>query len=39
MSFWNDRLTIIADFFNKLSDDILVRVPVPRSGGARIRRS
>ncbi len=33
MSFWNDRLTIIADYFTKLSDDILVRVPVPQSGG------
>lgn len=33
LSFWGDRLTLIADVFNKQSEDILVRVPVPLSGG------
>lgn len=35
LSFWNDRLSVIADWFVKKSDDILVRVPVPLSGGAQ----
>lgn len=33
LSLWNERLTIIFDVFSKLSEDILVRVPVPLSGG------
>lgn len=33
LSLLNERLSIIADYFYKLSDDILVRVPVPLSGG------
>lgn len=33
VSLWNNRISIIADWYNKQSDDILVRVPVPLSGG------
>jgi len=33
LSLWNDRLSFIADYFIKRTDDILVRVPVPQSGG------
>lgn len=32
---WKDRLSVIADYYIKTSDDILVRVPVPLSGGAQ----
>lgn len=35
MSLWGDRITLIADYFNKQTSDILVRVPVPQSGGAQ----
>jgi len=31
---WQDRLTIMADYFVKRTDDILVRVPVPQAGSA-----
>ncbi len=34
MSLWDDRLSIIADYFIKRTDDILVRVPLPQSAGA-----
>lgn len=34
MSFWKDRLSVIVDVFNKTTDDILVRVPVPQAGGS-----
>ncbi len=34
MSLWNDRLSIIADYYIKTTDDILVRVPLPQSAGA-----
>ncbi len=34
-SFWQDRLSLTADFFKKRTDDILVRVPVPQAGGAQ----
>lgn len=33
LSLWNDRFSVIADWYNKQSKDILVRVPVPLSGG------
>lgn len=33
LSLWNDRLTFTTDIFKKQTDDILVRVPVPQSGG------
>ncbi len=33
LSLWNDRLTLTTDYFKKKTDDILVRVPVPQSGG------
>lgn len=35
MAFWQDRLSLTADIFRKRTDDILVRVPVPQSGGAQ----
>ncbi|HLO53182.1 MAG TPA: TonB-dependent receptor [Saprospiraceae bacterium] len=31
---WRDKLTFTADFFRKVSDDVLVRVPIPQSGGS-----
>ncbi len=34
MSLWKDRLSLIFDVFNKRTDDILVRVPVPQAGGS-----
>lgn len=34
LSLWNDRLSIIADYYIKRTDDILVRVPLPQSAGA-----
>ena len=34
MSLWKDRLSLIFDVFNKTTDDILVRVPVPQAGGS-----
>lgn len=33
-SLWGDRLSFIADYYRKVTDDILVRVPVPQAGGA-----
>lgn len=35
VSFWEDRLSVTADWFRKRTDDILVRVPVPQAGGAQ----
>ncbi len=35
MSFWKDRFTFIADIYRKQTDDVLVRVPIPQSGGAQ----
>ncbi len=35
LSVWGERLTFIVDYFDKQSNDILVRVPVPQSGGAQ----
>ena len=32
---WEDKLTLIADFFKKVSDDVLVRVPIPQAGGSQ----
>ncbi len=34
MSFWKDRLSLVADIYRKTSKDILVRVPVPQAGGS-----
>ncbi|MCC6461767.1 MAG: TonB-dependent receptor [Saprospiraceae bacterium] len=33
-SIWEDRLSFIADYYRKVTNDILVRVPVPQAGGA-----
>jgi TonB-linked SusC/RagA family outer membrane protein len=33
-SVWGDRLSFIADYYRKVTSDILVRVPVPQAGGA-----
>ena len=35
LGLWEDKLTIAADFFKKVSDDVLVRVPIPQSGGSQ----
>ena len=34
-SFWKERLSLTFDWFQKQTDDILVRVPIPQSGGAQ----
>jgi len=34
-SFWQDRVSLTLDLFEKQTDDILVRVPVPQAGGAQ----
>ncbi len=34
MSLWKDRLSLFADVYRKVTDDVLVRVPIPESGGA-----
>ena len=34
MSFWGERFSLTADVFRKITEDILVRVPVPQAGGA-----
>jgi TonB-linked SusC/RagA family outer membrane protein len=36
LGLWGDRLTLTADWFDKQSDGILVRVPVPQTGGAQV---
>ncbi|MFN0035282.1 MAG: SusC/RagA family TonB-linked outer membrane protein [Saprospiraceae bacterium] len=33
LSVWGERLTFIADWYQKRTDGILVRVPVPQAGG------
>jgi TonB-linked SusC/RagA family outer membrane protein len=35
LGLWGDQLTFTADFFKKVSDDVLVRVPIPQSGGSQ----
>ena len=35
MSFWEDRLSVTADWYRKETKDILVRVPVPQAGGSQ----
>ncbi|MBK8747667.1 MAG: TonB-dependent receptor [Saprospiraceae bacterium] len=32
-SLLNDRLSVFMDYYNKTSNDVLVRVPIPQSGG------
>ncbi|HMG14154.1 MAG TPA: SusC/RagA family TonB-linked outer membrane protein, partial [Saprospiraceae bacterium] len=34
-SLFKDRVTVIADYYRKLTDGILVRVPIPEIGGAQ----
>ena len=34
-SILKDRITVIADYYRKLTDGILVRVPIPQTGGAQ----
>ena len=33
LSVWGDRLTFIGDYYRKVTDGILVRIPVPQTGG------
>lgn len=33
VSFFKDKLSITADYYNKLTDDILVRIPLPQTAG------
>ncbi|MBK9256789.1 MAG: TonB-dependent receptor [Saprospiraceae bacterium] len=34
LGIWNDKLTLAADVYRKTSEDVLVRVPIPQSGGS-----
>ncbi len=34
LSLWKDRLSIVMDAFDKRTDDVLVRVPIPQAGGS-----
>lgn len=34
LGLWQDKLTFTADIFRKVSEDVLVRVPIPQSGGS-----
>jgi TonB-linked SusC/RagA family outer membrane protein len=33
-SLWKDRISFMADYFQKTTSDVLVRVPVPQAGGS-----
>ncbi len=35
LGLWKDKLTFAADFYRKTSEDVLVRVPIPQSGGSQ----
>lgn len=35
MAFFKDQLSIVADYYVKTTDGILVRIPVPQSGGSQ----
>jgi TonB-linked SusC/RagA family outer membrane protein len=35
MSLWKDRFSIILDLYDKKTEDILVRVPIPQTGGSQ----
>ncbi|MEZ4895568.1 MAG: TonB-dependent receptor [Saprospiraceae bacterium] len=34
VSFWNDKLSVVADYYIKNSSDILVRIPIPQIAGS-----
>lgn len=34
LGLWQDKLTFTTDIFRKVSEDVLVRVPIPQSGGS-----
>jgi len=34
-SLFDDRLSVLADYYRKRTEDILVRVPIPQAGGAQ----
>ena len=31
---WNDKLVLVADYFNKRTSDMLIPIPVPKTGGS-----
>lgn len=33
LNLWEDKLSLQADYYNKLTEDVLVRVPLPQSAG------
>ncbi|MFZ2900120.1 MAG: TonB-dependent receptor [Saprospiraceae bacterium] len=35
LSFFDDRLSLTADWFNRRTDDMLVQIPVPQAGGSQ----
>ena len=34
LGLWKDRLSLVADYYIKTTEDILVRVPIPQAGGS-----
>ncbi len=35
LGFLKDRLSVVADYYKKLTSDVLVRVPIPQAGGSQ----
>ncbi|MBI1225790.1 MAG: SusC/RagA family TonB-linked outer membrane protein [Bacteroidetes bacterium] len=35
LGLWKDRLSFVADYYKKITDDVLVRVPIPQAGGSQ----
>ncbi|MCF8245664.1 MAG: TonB-dependent receptor [Saprospiraceae bacterium] len=35
LGLWKDRLSFVADYYKKLTSDVLVRVPIPQAGGSQ----
>lgn len=35
LGLWEDRLSLVADYYVKTTEDILVRVPIPQAGGSQ----
>jgi TonB-linked SusC/RagA family outer membrane protein len=35
LGLWEDRLSLVADYYVKTTEDILVRIPIPQAGGSQ----
>jgi TonB-linked SusC/RagA family outer membrane protein len=35
MGLWGDKISIVADYYKKNTEDVLVRVPIPQAGGSQ----